>query len=105
MPIYCFRCPKCGQREESLRRFSQSDDPKDCPACGAAMLRDLRAEVPAKPAGFETIWSEALGVHPSQVAEHRRVHPDIPIRDDGCVGISSYRENVRICKKLGFDPK
>lgn len=105
MPIYCFKCSQCGQRKDALRRFSQRNDRMGCPVCGAPMRRDLLAEVPAKPAGFETIWSEALGVHPSQVAEHRRIHPDVPIRDDRCVGISRYRENVRICKKLGFDPK
>jgi hypothetical protein len=46
-----------------------------------------------------------MGVHPSQVAEHRRVHPDIPMTDDGRVIVRSHSEKKRIMKRLGFYDK
>ncbi|MDX1978934.1 MAG: zinc ribbon domain-containing protein [Bryobacteraceae bacterium] len=35
MPIYEYRCPKCGSTFEKLRRISESSEPTDCPKCGA----------------------------------------------------------------------
>ncbi len=38
MPIYEYRCEKCGHELEALQKMS--DDPlTDCPACGAPSLR------------------------------------------------------------------
>lgn len=34
MPIYEFRCTKCGSEFEIMRPFSQSDAPAKCPRCG-----------------------------------------------------------------------
>lgn len=34
MPIYEYRCPKCGTSFEKLRRFAEADEPIECPQCG-----------------------------------------------------------------------
>jgi putative FmdB family regulatory protein len=36
MPVYEFRCRKCGKEFEERRLFSESDKPGKCPACGGA---------------------------------------------------------------------
>ena len=51
------------------------------------------------------VLSDAMGVHPSQVPQHRRMHPDIPITDDGRVICRSHAERNRIMKKLEFHDK
>ncbi len=33
MPIYEFSCPECGIVFSEIRRFSESGNPADCPAC------------------------------------------------------------------------
>lgn len=38
MPIYEYVCDACGQESEFLVRGSEADDPRACPACGAAQL-------------------------------------------------------------------
>jgi hypothetical protein len=68
-----------------------------CPVCA----RPCRRETGGSQQGFHTLYSDAMGVHPSQVAEHRRLNPHIPMTDDGRVIIKSARENERICKALG----
>ena len=36
MPIYEYRCPKCGQDFELMRPFSQADELAPCPSCGSS---------------------------------------------------------------------
>ena len=36
MPIYEYRCSKCGKEFELMRPFSQADEPAPCPSCGAS---------------------------------------------------------------------
>lgn len=33
MPLYEYRCPKCGERFELLRSLSERDDETECPRC------------------------------------------------------------------------
>jgi putative FmdB family regulatory protein len=33
MPMYEYRCTKCGRRFEKLRRFADRDRPAECPDC------------------------------------------------------------------------
>ena len=35
MPVYEYSCSKCGLEFEALRPVSKSDDPANCPKCGA----------------------------------------------------------------------
>lgn len=35
MPLYEYRCGKCGQQFESYRRLSDVKEAETCPACGA----------------------------------------------------------------------
>ena len=34
MPIYEYRCGKCGHEFELRRSFSQAEEPAPCPKCG-----------------------------------------------------------------------
>ena len=36
MPIYEYKCPKCGEVTSELRSMSEREDPLECPRCGAA---------------------------------------------------------------------
>lgn len=35
MPIYEYKCTKCGERFEAFRSFGGKDEDIKCPACGA----------------------------------------------------------------------
>lgn len=35
MPIYEYRCPKCGKDFELMRPFSKADEAAPCPDCGS----------------------------------------------------------------------
>lgn len=38
MPLYEFRCEKCGQEFEELVRSTEHEETLRCPSCGAARL-------------------------------------------------------------------
>lgn len=124
MPVYCFVCPKCGRKAERLRQMKDSALPEICPrGCKqlrptapeskfveweyVPMRRDLQSEQLGSTGNDfdKPILSESMGVAPSQVAEHRRLHPDIPLTADGRVILRSHGERKRIMRKLGFYDK
>lgn len=47
------------------------------------------------------IVSHALGINPSQAAEHRRLFPDIKLKDDSYPVFTSYRQHDDYLKKIG----
>ncbi|MBZ5647861.1 MAG: zinc ribbon domain-containing protein [Acidobacteriia bacterium] len=52
MPLYEFRCRKCGHRFERIQKYSAAD-PKKCTECGGKMERMLAAPaVQFKGSGF-----------------------------------------------------
>ncbi len=39
MPVYAYRCRKCGELFESLRTMSSDDSEVECPECGSTNPR------------------------------------------------------------------
>ena len=44
MPVYVYRCPKCGKVFEATRRMADRNDPIECPECG----QSTSEQVPTK---------------------------------------------------------
>lgn len=72
MPNYCYKCAKCQER------FVQNVPVRDrnsvaCATCGTTAQRDWAQEL-GQPRLYRGQWplaSDALGVHPAQIAEAR----------------------------------
>jgi hypothetical protein len=94
--IYKFVCPDCG----TFEKYTRAED-RGSVRCACGLSAEYK---PATREIFHVMYSDTLGVTPNQVAEHRRVHPDIPLTDDGRVIIESARDHERICAKLGATP-
>ncbi len=43
MPVYEYRCPKCGTDFELMRRMDEMSKPAPCPKCGAEAERLVSA--------------------------------------------------------------
>jgi putative FmdB family regulatory protein len=41
MPLYEYRCERCGEIFEKLRRISEADTPAECPRCESAVARRI----------------------------------------------------------------
>lgn len=100
MPVYEFACEKCGEVVEKLRPMKDSGKAEKCPECGTKMVKCYNP-----PARFGQTWDkpildESVGVNANQVAEHRRMYPDIPLTNDGRVIVKSMPERNRIRNRL-----
>ncbi|MFP3421851.1 hypothetical protein R0K19_20965, partial [Bacillus sp. SIMBA_161] len=79
MPTYAYWCPECEQDEERLVPVEERNDQR-CHTCHMLMPRNYFAEHASTRGDYvEPVLSEAAGVMPDQVAEHRRRHPDVPM--------------------------
>jgi hypothetical protein len=70
MPIYCHRCPACGNAPETFEHSHRPPGPKKCDACGRMLHRDYRREFASRPAAAcGEIRSVAAGVMPPQARQ------------------------------------
>lgn len=103
MPVYCFICSECGETVEAVRAMKDSSLPQIC-ACGNKMRRDFAAQ--GTNAGNKeygkTKWSDSLAISPSQVEEHKRLFPDIPIDNQCRPGFDNYQQHDKYLEKCGF---
>lgn len=75
-----------------------------CTVPQTPMVKDFQAELPS-PIGTEkgdTFWSQALAINPCQTEEHRRLFPNVRVREDGCIGFDSVRDREKYHEATGF---
>lgn len=74
MPIYCYRCDRCGHVTEAfVRAAGKTERRRRCEKCRTAARRDYRAEAGAGGhAQMQEIRSVAAGVMPEQAAATER---------------------------------
>ena len=101
MPIYCYGCSNCGATASHMRRMRDCRKPIRC-SCGRPMRRLYRAERVGSPNQnwSETVFSDSMGVAPSQVAAHRKAHPNIPMNAEGQIIVRNGAEERRIIREL-----
>jgi len=80
--MVCSVCSVETTRWSDMSNFTKCD-------CGGVLHKKYGA---AKSDGDFHHVSESLGIHPSQVAEHKRLYPDVGIRDNGVI---DYHGSVR----------
>jgi len=107
MPIYEYECEKCGGREEIV--LSMKDDIPERVQCNSC-FPNRRNSYMYRVFGFHTpqeryyhpMISDSLAMNPNQIAEHRRMFPDITVHPDGRPEFSSYKQHDAYLEKTGF---
>jgi putative FmdB family regulatory protein len=104
MPIYVYKCPSCGHSDEYFKAMKESDTEEICKVCGEPMSKDIRANLPhAAPDHYaRPIHSDALGIRSDQVAEHRRLYPDVQLDAQNRPILDSYRKHEAYMEKRGI---
>lgn len=106
MAFWDFKCPSCNKERA---RFLTKRKYEILCECGETMQ-------PVKPTdviGFphaqsrgklysKTIWSDSLAISPTQIEEHKRLFPDIPVDLQGRPGFDNFPDHDKYLEKTGF---
>lgn len=94
--IYKFSCGE----HPVFERFTWDEEMHNvtCPVCNQPVRR-VRGPVPTR---GETYYSDALGVHPSQIAEAKQRFPDHDFTPDGRMVIRGHQHRKKVLKDLGM---
>lgn len=111
MSFFVFKCDVCGTERDVLRGVSRNERDVMCDECGESTTITGRSETPDVPmvdphAGgkFYTreFHSDALGMAPSQVSEHKRLFPEIPIDSECRPVFTNFKDHDNYLKVTGF---
>lgn len=103
MPLYSYVCSKCGETKEVSRSMRKADKAPLC-ECGQRMTRDFKTDLfnPGDKEYGKPIHSDALAIMPSQVEEHQRKHPDVPLDSECRPVFTSYKQHQKYLDETGF---
>ncbi len=106
MPLYEYECPECGDRGELVAPMKDKiPETVRCTNsilnCHGTMHRIYGFRTPAD-SYSKPLISDALAVHPSQIAEHRGMFPDIKVHSDGRPEFTSFKQHEKYLEATGF---
>jgi len=102
--IYRYSCPECEWIEEIVRSVGDRDKPVQC-ECGTLMERVLFAGVrvaKGRKQYSHAIVSDSLAMNPDQIAEHRRLFPNIQVTREGQPVFDNYADHDAYLKKCNI---
>jgi len=105
MPEYHYRCD-CGNTLVVDKSMSNCHDTEICVECSAEMYRDYHAENTTTNGGdheARPLHSDALAIHPSQIDEHHRLYPDVPLDNKCRPVLTRYKQREAYLKARGVE--
>ncbi|KKN71911.1 hypothetical protein LCGC14_0415570 [marine sediment metagenome] len=107
MPEYCYVCPECGLHRNIVKPMSEYDKLERCNGfggCKAILDRNLAAEAKYSSGDRygKPLISDSLAMHPSQIAEHNKLFPDIKVHKDGRPQFDNFKQHDDYLEKTGF---
>lgn len=106
-------CEKCGteMHPDEMPDYEFTSECKvrytqPCALCGGVIkagpnLRPIFNDNMAHEYGT-THWSEAMAIGVSQIEAHKKLFPDVPVREDGVVGFNSVQQQEKYMTACGF---
>ena len=102
MPLYSFRCPKCGTKDERMRAMQNADKMCVC-SCGAKMNRDFAADMPFASGDYKrAVHSDSLAISPEQREEHLKTFPNIKLDSQNRPVFDNFQAHENYIKKCNI---
>ena len=108
MPMYNYKCSKCGMKFESIECVEHRNNAKSCPGCSGPAGRDAETEIQGAGNFDETTkehvrYSRSMGVNPEQVAQAEKNFPGSKYTPDGRLIINSRQHKLQEMKRRGME--
>lgn len=104
---YDFSCPRCKVTVEVIMVMANAGDKQICKECSSVMQRDfsgVRVSKGSKQYGHQIV-SDSLAMNPNQIAEHRRMFPNVQVTEEGQPVFDNYTEHEAYLKKCNIVKK
>lgn len=105
---YDFSCPRCSKVREIVMPMSEAGAGRIflC-KCGSKMDRDfsgVRVSKGSKQYSHQIV-SDSLAMNPNQIAEHRRLFPNVQVTEEGQPVFDQFTEHEAYLKKCNIVKK
>lgn len=97
MARYDYRCESCEHDFEVVKPMQDYDKEENCPQCGSPAIKLISC--PTVYAEGIVRLSYALGVHPAQIPEARKIHPGAEFTPEGHMIIHGRQEKLKRMKE------
>lgn len=104
MPLYCLKCPKCGNRFEQVARMHEREHVM-CPGCGADHCESdvERQGIPATPKDWDgpgsTMLSQRFDTSPEGLAALKADMPSAEVDRNGSLKFRNSRHQRQVFKE------
>ena len=103
MPMYSYKCSGCGHKQIISKPMSESSVKEECDNCQEITMRDFSADAfhTSKGQYDRPIVSDAMAVNTDQIAEHKKLFPDVRITSEGQPIMENYAQHKNYLDKTG----
>lgn len=100
---YIYKCNDC----DNTMKFEKEMSQLTCSKCGKVNMKLRRMIIgnsqpgTVKSGDYKAV-SESLAINPNQIEEHRRLFPDVKVREDGVLEFTSFKSHDKYLEQTGF---
>lgn len=102
MPVYDYECDDCGEQVQEMRSIADRRNESECLLCGGNMSKVILSAAAIHGNYDRPIVSDSMAVSIDQIAEHKRLFPDIRITDQGQPIMENFTQHEAYLKKSGL---
>lgn len=103
MPIYCYKCDKCGKTAEFYVPMDQRNSVHPCDCKGGVLARNMTAELVHTDLPYQReVLSETMGINKNQIPRAKKLWPDSEWTPDGRMIVRSHQQRKRIMRERGM---
>ena len=109
MPLYTYKCDKCGNVFDTHVSIKNRNDTQHCPSCNGPSGRDVEAELKDMGNFNETMqdhprWSWSMGIHRDRIPEMRKKFPDRNYHPKtGQLEVRNRKHKLQLMKEHGME--
>lgn len=108
MPVYVYKCSKCGHTFDVHSMIKDRNDTRHCPGCNGPAGRDVETELNSSSQSVEDNprWSWSMGATPQVAQQMLKKYPDLQYKfgkEGGPLLVRNRQEKKKLMKIHGME--